>query len=88
MHLGFAPLFVPCTSTFWVVSVPNILTFVQNTPKNLEIRTWILLYSKPTRWHRVFAPYMLLDKQLCISNMKLWSNEKNSCTNLYRAHTY
>jgi hypothetical protein len=25
-----------------------------------KIQTWILLYSKPIHWHRVFAPYMLL----------------------------
>jgi hypothetical protein len=48
-----------------------------------EIQAWILLYSKPTCWHKVFAPYMLLDKQLFTGNMNLCSNENNSSTNLF-----
>jgi hypothetical protein len=50
---------------------------------HLEIQAWILLYSRPICWHKIFAPYMLLDKQLLIGNMNLWNNENNSCTNLF-----
>ncbi len=80
-HLGFVHLFVPYTSTFWVMSVPNILTFVQHTFKNIDMD--FIVFQVLTHWHKVFAPYMLLNIQLSTCNMNLCSNENNSSTNLF-----
>jgi hypothetical protein len=80
-HLGSAHLFLPCTSTFWVMNVPNILTFVQHALKNIDMDS--IVFQAPTRWHKVLAPYMLLDKQLSVGNMNLCNNENNSSTNLF-----